>query len=129
MKAGGALAKILIVEDDLPTVELLDFTLKEEGYEVIVAYDGAEALRKVEKEHPDLILLDIMLPTMDGFQVCQLIKHNVNFMYIPIIMVTAKIRREDRDLGFEKGADDYITKPFEPSLLIEKLKNYLSEPK
>ena len=119
------MAKILVVEDDLPTVELLDFTLKEEGYEVVAAYDGAEALRKIEKEKPDLILLDIMLPGMDGFQICQLIKHNINFMHIPVIMVTAKIRREDRDLGLEKGADDYITKPFEPSYLTEKIKRYL----
>ena len=119
--------KILVVEDDLPTVELLKVTLELEGYDVSIAYDGIEALRGVEKEHPDLIILDVMLPGIDGYEVCQLLKHNIKFMSIPIIMATAKVRKEDRAMGLEKGADDYITKPFEPAQLVERIKGFLSK--
>ncbi len=119
--------KILLVEDDLPTVELLKFTLQSEGLDVVVVYDGISALRTVEKENPDLILLDVMIPCVDGFEVCQLLKHNIKFMHIPIIMVTAKVRREDRMLGFEKGADDYISKPFDPIELVSRVKKLLKK--
>ena len=119
--------KILLVEDDLPTVELLKFTLQSEGLDVVVVYDGISALRTVERETPDLILLDIMIPGVDGFEVCQLLKHNIKFMHIPIIMVTAKVRREDRMLGFEKGADDYISKPFDPIELVSRVKKLLKK--
>lgn len=119
--------KILLVEDDLPTVELLKFTLQSEGLDVVVVYDGISALRTVEKENPDLILLDVMIPGVDGFEVCQLLKHNIKFMHIPIIMVTAKVRREDRMLGFEKGADDYISKPFDPIELVSRVKKLLKK--
>jgi DNA-binding response OmpR family regulator len=119
--------KVLIVEDDLPTVELLKFTLQSEGFETPVAYDGVAALRTVEKENPDLILLDVMIPGVDGFEVCQLLKHNIKFMNTPIIMVTAKVRKEDRMLGFEKGADDYISKPFDPIELVARIKKLLAQ--
>jgi len=119
--------KIFIVEDDLPTVELLKFALQSEGFDVAVVHDGITALRSVEKEKPDLILLDVMIPGVDGFEVCQLLKHNIKFMKIPIIMVTAKVRKEDRMLGFEKGADDYISKPFDPIELVSRVKKLLSE--
>lgn len=118
--------KILIVEDDLPTVELLKFALQSEGFNVAVVYDGIAALRAVEKEDPDLILLDVMIPGVDGFEVCQLIKHNVKLMKIPVIMVTAKVRKEDRALGLEKGADDYISKPFDPIDLVNRVKKFLA---
>ncbi len=121
--------KILIVEDDHSTVELLKVTLELEGYEIAIAYDGIDALRKVEREKPDLIVLDVMIPGVDGFEVCQLLKHNLKFMNIPIIMVTAKVRKEDRTTGLEKGADDYITKPFEPSTLVDRIKKFLSKEK
>jgi DNA-binding response OmpR family regulator len=119
--------KILIVEDDLPTVELMKFALQSEGFEVVVVYDGITALRSVEKEKPNLILLDVMIPGVDGFEVCQLLKHNIKFMNIPIIMVTAKVRKEDRMLGFEKGADDYVSKPFDPIELVSRIKKLITE--
>lgn len=119
--------KILIVEDDLPTVELLKFTLQSEGFDVVVVYDGISALRSVEKENPDLILLDVMIPGVDGFEVCQLIKHNIKLMHIPVIMVTAKVRKEDRAMGLEKGADDYISKPFDPMQLVARVRKFLTE--
>ena len=119
--------RILIVEDDLPTVELLKFTLQSEGFDVVVVYDGIAALRSVEKENPDLILLDVMIPGVDGFEVCQLIKHNIKLMRIPVIMVTAKVRKEDRALGLEKGADDYIAKPFDPMDLVAHVRKFLTD--
>lgn len=119
--------KILIVEDDLPTVELLKFTLQSEGFETAVVYEGISALRAVEKEKPDLILLDVMIPGVDGFEVCQLLKHNVKLMHIPVIMVTAKVRKEDRMMGFEKGADDYISKPFDPIELASRVKKLIAD--
>ena len=121
--------KILIVEDDLSTVELLKVTLELEGYEVAIAYDGIDALRKVEREKPNLIVLDVMIPGVDGFEVCQLLKHNLKFMKIPIIMVTAKVRKEDRATGLEKGADDYITKPFEPAALVDRIRKFIAREK
>ena len=120
-------SRILIVEDDEATVELIKFTLASKGFEAIVASDGAEAMRAVRKEKPDLIVLDIMLPTMDGFQVCMLLKHNVEYRDIPIIILSAKVRKEDISEGYEKGADEYITKPFEPSHLIERIKFFLKK--
>ena len=121
------MSKVLLVEDDLPTVELIKFALQSEGIEVSVSYDGISALRAVEKENPDLILLDVMIPGVDGFEVCQLIKHNIKLMHIPIIMVTAKVRKEDRALGLEKGADEYITKPFDPIQLVDRVKKLIEK--
>ena len=121
------MAKVLLVEDDLPTVELIKFALQSEGFEVVAVYDGITALRTVEKEKPDLILLDVMIPGVDGFEVCQLIKHNIKLMHIPVLMVTAKVRKEDRALGLEKGADDYITKPFDPIDLVNRVKKFITE--
>jgi len=123
------MSKVLLVEDDLPTVELIKFALQSEGFEVVAVYDGITALRTVEKENPDLILLDVMIPGVDGFEVCQLIKHNIKLMHIPVLMVTAKVRKEDRALGLEKGADDYITKPFDPIDLVDKVKKFIAERK
>ena len=119
--------KVLVVEDDLPTIELLKFALQSEGFDTATVSDGVTALRAVEKEKPDLILLDVMIPGIDGFEVCQLLKHNVKFMKIPIIMVTAKVRKEDRMIGFEKGADDYISKPFDPIELVARVKKLIND--
>ena len=119
--------KILLVEDDLPTVELIKFALQSEGLGVVAVHDGISALRAVEKENPNLILLDVMIPGVDGFEVCQLLKHNIKFMKIPIIMVTAKVRKEDRQLGLEKGADDYISKPFDPMELVARVKKLIDD--
>ena len=111
--------KVLVVDDEKPIAEIVKFNLEKEGYEVNVAYDGEEAIRKVYQFEPDLILLDIMLPKMDGFQVCKKIRETFN---IPILMLTAKEEEVDKVLGLELGADDYITKPFSIRELVARVK-------
>lgn len=111
--------KILVVDDEKPIADILQFNLKKEGYEVVCAYDGNEALRKVEEFQPDLILLDIMLPQRDGMEVCREVRKKYE---IPIIMLTAKDSEIDKVLGLELGADDYVTKPFSTRELIARVK-------
>ena len=111
--------KVLVVDDEKPIADILKFNLQKEGYDVNVAYDGEEAIRKVYQFEPDLILLDIMLPKMDGFQVCKKIRESFN---IPILMLTAKEEEVDKVLGLELGADDYITKPFGVRELLARVK-------
>lgn len=110
---------ILVVDDEKPIADILQFNLIKEGYHVICAYDGEEALQKVEEEQPDLMLLDIMLPKRDGMEVCREIRKKYDF---PIIMLTAKGSEIDKVLGLEMGADDYVTKPFSTRELIARVK-------
>ena len=115
--------KILIVDDEQPIRTLLDYNLKQSNYETIMAADGEEAIRMVENENPDLILLDLMLPIMDGVEVCKLLRQrNIN---TPIIMLTAKGEETDKVIGLEIGADDYMTKPFSPREVIARVKAVL----
>jgi two-component system, OmpR family, response regulator VicR len=111
--------KILVVDDEKPIADILQFNLKKEGYEVHCAYDGNEALEKVEEVKPDLILLDIMLPQRDGMEVCREVRKKYE---MPIIMLTAKDSEIDKVLGLELGADDYVTKPFSNRELIARVK-------
>lgn len=111
--------RVLVVDDEKPISDILKFNLQKEGYEVAVAFDGEEAVRKVYQFEPDLILLDIMLPKMDGFQVCKKIRESFN---TPILMLTAKEEEVDKVLGLELGADDYITKPFSVRELMARVK-------
>lgn len=111
-----------MVDDEEPIQELLRFNLEKEGYLVRVAKDGKEALDRVAKEQPDLIVLDLMLPGMDGLEVCRRLKLTPSFQQIPIIMLTAKGEVIDKVLGLELGADDYMTKPFSPRELIARIK-------
>ncbi|WP_352169689.1 response regulator YycF [Proteiniborus sp. MB09-C3] len=111
--------RILIVEDEKPIADILSFNLKREGYDVIVAYDGQDAIDKTFSENPDLILLDVMLPKKDGFQVLKEIRQKLQ---IPVLMVTAKEEEVDKVLGLELGADDYITKPFSMRELVARVK-------
>lgn len=115
-------SKILVVDDENFIVELVKFNLEKEGYKVVVAYDGVNALSMVKTELPDLIILDIMLPVMDGLEVCRTLKQNPDFNSIPIIMLTAKGEEFDTVLGLEMGADDYIKKPFSPRELVARVK-------
>jgi len=117
--------RILIIEDEPYMVELLKTRLEANNYEVIVAYDGMEGWRKARNEHPDLILLDIMLPGMDGFKICKLLKHDIRYRNVPIIMLTARANKEDMMMGKEAGADAYIAKPFDSKLLIQKIEELL----
>ncbi|MBL7091800.1 MAG: response regulator [Candidatus Omnitrophica bacterium] len=117
--------RILIVEDEAQLVNLLKMRLEANDYEVITAYDGQEGLDKARKEKLDLIILDLMLPGMDGYKVCGLLKKDTRYAGVPIIMFTARAQEEDIKLGKEVGADAYITKPFEPQVLLEKIKELL----
>lgn len=122
------MATILVVDDEEPIQELLRFNLEKEGYFVRVAKDGQEALQHVENDQPDLIVLDLMLPGMDGLEVCRKLRANPKFQQIPIIMLTAKGEEFDKVLGLELGADDYMTKPFSPRELLARIKARLRRP-
>jgi two-component system response regulator VicR len=111
--------RVLVVDDEKPISDIIKFNLVKEGYEIETAFDGEEALKKVYQFQPDLILLDVMLPKLDGFQVCRKIREGFS---MPIIMLTAKEEEVDKVLGFELGADDYITKPFGMRELIARVK-------
>ena len=111
--------KILVVDDEKAIVDILKFNLTREGYEVITAYDGPEGYEKATKENPDLILLDVMLPEMDGLEVCRKVRATSN---VPIIMLTARGEEIDKVLGLELGADDYCTKPFGVRELMARVK-------
>ncbi len=119
--------RILLVDDEVDFVEVLRVRLENSNYEVVVAYDGEEGLERAEREEPDLIILDIMLPKINGFDVCRKLKVDENFKNIPIIMLTAKFQANDIKFGMAMGADAYITKPFEPHLLIEKIRELLNK--
>ena len=111
--------KILIVDDEKNIVDIIAFNLKKEGYTVITAADGEEGVQKAMEENPDLILLDIMMPKMDGYEVCKKIREKKN---TPIIMLTARAEELDKVLGLELGADDYVTKPFGVRELMARVK-------
>ncbi len=111
--------KVLVVDDEKPIADILQFNLEKEGYEVVCAYDGNQAIELAKKEEPDLILLDIMLPEKDGMEVCREIRKDYQ---MPIIMLTAKDSEIDKVLGLELGADDYVTKPFSNRELIARVK-------
>ncbi len=117
--------KILIVDDEKDIVKMLDYNLKKEGYRTAVARDGDEAISLASKEHPDLVLLDLMLPGKDGLEVCKALKGEGKTASIPIIMLTAKTQEADKIVGLELGADDYVTKPFSPRELIARIKAVL----
>ena len=114
-------AKILIVEDERDIVELLRYNLKQEDFEVDTVRNGADALQRAVDNTPDLILLDLMLPEVDGLIVCRLLKNDPRTKKIPIIMLTAKTEESDRVTGLELGADDYITKPFSPREVVLRI--------
>jgi len=116
-------ARILVVDDILPNVKVLSAKLLSEYYNVIAAYSGREALEKIEKEHPDIVLLDVMMPEMDGFEVCHRIKANPATAHIPVVMVTALSEISDRVKGLEAGADDFLTKPVNDTALFARVKS------
>ncbi len=111
--------RVLIVDDDLPSRKMTAFLLKEEGYLVSTAEDGQQALDMMEQEPPDLVILDVMMPRVDGLEVCRRVRQRLN---VPIIMLSAKGETSDRVLGLEVGADDYLPKPFEPTELLARVK-------
>jgi len=117
--------KILIIEDEKDIVKMLDYNLRKEGFRVFSANNGEDGLDMARKENPDLILLDLMLPEMDGLEVCKAVKNDTKTAHISIIILTAKAQEADKIVGLELGADDYVTKPFSPRELIARIKAVL----
>lgn len=120
-----AVKKILIVDDEHDILETLSFVLEQEGYECCTALNGIDGLNKARSENPSLILLDIMLPKMNGYKVARLLKFDEKYRHIPIVMLTAKTRDADRVQGIETGADAYVTKPFDINNLLEIIRNHI----
>ena len=121
--------KILVVDDEPDALEILGFKLKEAGYVPIFAKDGTRALAAARDERPALIVLDLMLPEVDGLEVCKILRRDANTASIPILMLTARAAEMDRVLGLELGADDYVTKPFSPRELVLRIKKLLARAK
>ena len=120
-------ARVLIADDHPQGVELLDAYLADTGFEIETAYDGDEALRKVRDWRPDLVLLDIMMPKISGFEVCEKVKADPELRSIKIILLTAKGQDSDREVGRLAGADDYMTKPFSPTKILERAREILEQ--
>jgi DNA-binding response OmpR family regulator len=118
--------KILLVDDEPDIVETVKLMLELRNYEVNVAYDGVKGIEQATKEKPNLILLDIMMPQMDGYSVCHMLKTNKKTKDIPIIMLTAKGESDAVTKSYNVGADDYIVKPFNPSTLLEKVRKWMA---
>jgi DNA-binding response OmpR family regulator len=117
--------KILIVDDEADIVEGLKFELENNGFECLVSFDGLSAVEMVKKEEPDLILMDVMMPKKNGYQVCRLLKWDDKYKHIPIVLLTARAQEADKQLGQSTGADYYITKPFDLDDLIRCVKSCL----
>ncbi len=114
--------RVLVVEDERDVAELIRYNLGKEGFDVLVASTGAEALRQAREAHPDIVLLDIMVPELNGWEVCRRLKQDAETRAIPVIMVTGRVEEGDKVLGFEMGADDYVTKPFSPRELVARIR-------
>ena len=120
-----SIESILVVEDEKDIVDLIKYHLEQSGFSVITALDGPSGLERAKKENPSLIILDLMLPEMDGKDICRALKSNASTRSIPILMLTARSEEVDRIVGFELGADDYVTKPFSPKELVLRVKAIL----
>ena len=121
--------KILLVDDEQDMVYAVKMQLEAEGFRVLTAPDGQEGLDKARKEKPDLIILDLMLPRIDGYKVCRMLKFDEKYKNIPVIIYTARAQEADEKLGYEVGADAYMTKPFDPKKLLAKINELLNSPK
>jgi len=120
--------KIVVVDDEVPIARMLKIRLEANGYSVFMAHDGKAGLELVHKVRPNLILLDLVLPVIDGFKVCRMLKFDNNFKNIPIIMLTARSADESRNLGQQLGANAYMIKPFEPEVLLKKIEDLIGKP-
>ena len=119
--------KILVVDDEPNIVKMLAARLESSGYDVITAAEGLEALNKARLEKPDLIILDVMLPEMDGFKVCAMLKFDCNFANVPVIMLTARAHESDVKMGKTLGINDYIIKPFDGNMLVARVRELLHQ--
>ena len=118
--------RILIIEDDRSTARLTEYTLQQAGYEATVSADGFDGLRRALSDYPDLVILDIMLPGLDGYEVCHRLRQKPETANTPVLMISAKSRQEDKDVGLKVGADDYLTKPVDPAEILAKVETLLS---
>ena len=114
--------KVLIVDDEEDIVETIKFVLEAQGYDCLCAYDGESGLKKAKEKNPDLMVLDVMMPNINGFKISRLLKFDAKYKDIPIIMLTARSQKEDKIIGEETGADIYMTKPFEIEELVNNVK-------
>ena len=126
-EAGHMKRKLLLVEDDPATIKITRYALKKAGYEVVVALDGLEGFKKVQSEEPDLIILDVTLPSMNGFQLCRLLRDAPQTAQLPILMLSPEARASDVITAFDVGADDYLTKNTAPAELIKRVKKLLTD--
>jgi two-component system alkaline phosphatase synthesis response regulator PhoP len=121
--------KILVIEDDPGTLRLVDYSLRQEGYEVITASNGLDGIRKALGDSPDLVILDVMLPGMDGFEICYRLRSEPSTKQLPILMFSAKAQEIDKDTGIRVGADDYLTKPSAPAEIVSHVEKLLANKK
>ena len=119
--------KVLVIDDEEYIQHILNFSFGAEGYDVLTASDGEEGISKAKNERPDIIVMDIMMPKMDGYEACKRIKADPETKDIPVILLTAKGREADRKLGADAGADDYVVKPFSPGRLIERVEGMIKK--
>jgi DNA-binding response OmpR family regulator len=117
--------KILVVDDEVYIAKIVKFTLEHENFEVLVAHDGKEGLRLAREEKPDLIILDLMLPNIDGYRICRLLKFDEKYRHIPVILLSARTTKQDMELGNQVGANAFMKKPFDPEALVAKIKELL----
>jgi len=118
--------KILVIEDDPSTLRFIEYTVQQEGLQVLTERNGLDGLKSAQTKQPDLIILDIMLPGLDGYEVCHRLRQKAETASIPILMLSAKARQEDKDTGIRVGADDYLTKPVDPSEIVTKVQTLLA---
>jgi two-component system alkaline phosphatase synthesis response regulator PhoP len=121
--------KILVIEDDPATSRLVDYSLRHEGFEVIAAFNGLEGIRKATNEAPDLVILDVMLPGMDGFEICHRLREQPITAQLPILMFSAKAQEIDKNTGLKVGADDYLSKPAAPAEIVNRVNKLLAQKK
>ena len=126
MSEENAKQTVLVVDDERHIVKILQFNLAKNGYNVLCAFDGEEALDVLSRQRPDLVILDVMMPKMNGYQVCEAIKGDPETTDLPVILLTAKGQEIDRESGLAKGADRYVTKPFSPRNIIQTVKELLA---
>lgn len=127
MRGANKMEKILVADDETYIVKLLTVNLKKVGYEVVQAFDGEETLKKIAEEKPDLVVLDIMMPKIDGIDVLKRLKSNPDTKSLPVVMLTAKAEDKDIFRGWQEGADAYLTKPFEPAEVVIMVKGILRD--
>lgn len=120
--------RVLLVDDEEIILKTIGMRLEAAGYEVLVAMDGKEGLEKARLTHPDLVILDLMLPNLDGYHVCKLLKGDTRYQKIPIILLTARVAEKDEKLGYESGADAYLRKPFQTQELLGTIEKLINPP-